>query len=556
MVASALCLNFPRVPANRGVGSIVLAFAVSACGSPSQTTSEGSSDSSGIETATAGPTTDTSSATTDDSSESETGPPILEDLCPGIDVSLVLDPDVDYDAQFRKALKSHFDALAVTAGGPVRVLTNTGTEGNFYQQHLACLEPLGNEPGDYTITWGDNFTLNDGAGDALDCILDQVPAAKSPMDPGDAMYAGLMFPILLEDNWPNPNSVVQAMLFARFGNEGEGLQGMYNRPGMVTEAYVRLAANGDRRRAAAMTYGHEATGMQLWSSSFGAQGQHFEYTQTSLRSVPKEWTQTALSACENYKLTPDYEEPIGCERVDILFVIDGSKSMTQEQAALQGLEGNPPVIREFTDALVAELGIVDDYHVGVVSTEPGVTHMHTHRDYPEVPESPETDCALPSGKRWIVGPSDTLEQDFACIAATKSGTQETPLDNAALALTDPENAGFLRDDSLVIVVIVTDEDSNDFQKTRLTLRNQLVDAVGGDLQRLYVLGIAGGQGIYEAPTSICNGPYGEAVPARRLADVSFSLLGRSEVQNICDGSIAVAFEKLLESIESICIPVG
>ena len=185
-----------------------------------------------------------------------------------------------------------------------------------------------------------------------------------------------------------------------------------------------------------------------------------------------------------------------------------------------------------------------------------MTRLHTHRDYPEYPESPETDCALSSGERWLIGPSDTLEQDFACIASTRSGTTETPLDNAANALQDPENAGFLRDDSLVIVVVVTDEDANNFEKTRLALRNQLVDAVGGDLKRLYLLGIAGGQGVYEAPTSLCEGPYGGAVPARRLADVAYSMLGRGDVQNICDGSIADAFEQLLEDIESICVPVG
>ncbi len=531
---------------------------VCGCGDDSSASSADTTDDTGIHS-----TTETSTSTTGSTSQtagptdsdSETGPPILEDLCPGIDISLVVDPDVDFDLQAREALKTHYDALAVTAGGPVRVLVNVGTEGGFYAQQEACLADLGQQPGEYAILWGDDFQLREGVGEALDCILDQAAIFKTPMDHGDAMYGGLMFPILLEDNWPDPASVVQAMLFARYDNETYGIQGMYNRAGMVTEAYLRLAAGGDRRRAAAMTYGHEAPGLELWSTSFGPHGTHFEYTETALRKVPKMWTPTALQACELYNETPEYEEPVGCERVDILFVIDGSKSMTDEQAALQGLDGNPPVLRDFTDALIAELGIVEDYHVGVVSTEPGVTRLHTHRDYPEVPESPETDCDLPSGTRWIVGPSETLEQDFACIAATQSGTHETPLDNAAKALTDPENAGFLREDSLVIIVIVTDEDSNDYDKTRLALREQLVAAVG-DLKRMYVLGIAGGQGIYEAPKSICSGPYGEAVPARRLADVTSSLLGRGDVQNLCEGSVATAFEALLEGIESICVPVG
>jgi len=527
------------------------------CGTADNTSTAGESDASGIDTASEDPST-TGASDTDlpETTSDETGPPVLEDLCPGMDVSLVIDPDVTWDTQARDALKLHFDALAVTVGGPVRVLVNVGTEGSFYAEQGDCLVDLDQDPGEYAITWGDNFQRAPGVGDALDCILDQVPGAKSAMDRGDSMYAGLMFPILLEDEWPNEQSVAQAMLFARYDNENEGIQGMYNRPGMVTEAYTRLAGGGDRRRVATMTYGDDATSLALLSASFGERGAHFESGDTKLRKSVSEWTGTALAACENADKTPEYEEPIGCERVDILFVVDGSKSMSDEQQALQGLGGHPPVLAEFTDALIAELGIVEDYHVGVVSTEPGVTRLHTHRDYPEFPESPETDCALSSGERWLIGPSETLEEDFTCIAATRSGTSETPLDNAAKTLMDPENAGFLRDDSLVIVVILTDEDTNDFNKTRLALRSQLIDAVDGDLKRLYLLGIAGGQGVYEAPTSLCEGPYGGAVPARRLADVAYSLLGRGDIQNICEGSISEAFEQLLEDIESICVPVG
>ncbi|MGB1015702.1 MAG: vWA domain-containing protein, partial [Nannocystaceae bacterium] len=452
-----------------------------ACGTTDSTSTAGETDSSGIDTATEDPsTTGTSDTDTTDATTDDTGAPMLEQLCPGIDVSVVIDPDVTWDTQARDALKLHFDALAVTVGGPVRVLVNVGTEGSFYAEQGACLADLDQESGEHAITWGDNFKRAAGVGDALDCLLDQVPGAKSAGDRGDSMYSGLMFPILLEDGWPAEDSLAQAMLFARYDNENEGIQGMYNRPGMVTGAYTRLAGGGDRRRVAAMTYGNGASSLELLSTSFGPRGAHFESSDTKLRKSISEWTSTALQACEDADKTPEYEEPIGCERVDILFVVDGSKSMTDEQAALQGEGGNPPVLAEFTDALIAELGIVEDYHVGVVSTEPGVTRLHTHRDYPEYPESPETDCALSSGERWLIGPSDTLEQDFACIASTRSGTTETPLDNAANALQDPENAGFLRDDSLVIVVVVTDEDANNFEKTRLALRNQLVDAVGGD----------------------------------------------------------------------------
>ena len=50
----------------------------------------------------------------------------------------------------------------------------------------------------------------------------------------------------------------------------------------------------------------------------------------------------------------------GCKRVDILFVIDGSESMAEEQAALSGDGGMTPVFAEFTDAGAQVVGISSD----------------------------------------------------------------------------------------------------------------------------------------------------------------------------------------------------
>ena len=280
-----------------------------------------------------------------------------------------------------------------------------------------------------------------------------------------------------------------------------------------------------------------------------------ERDDTELPTALAQWTPTARQVCEDFDHEPPFQEdpPTGCKRIDVLFNVDGSGSMTAEQAALRGTDGMAPVFAEFTDALLAELTEVEDFHVGVVSPQEGVTLLGTHRDFPETPESPETDCGVPPGQRWLVGPSPTLAEDFACIASTRSGTDEVTAYNTAEALHDPNNAGFLRDDSLVFVVMLTDEDTHDQSLARMVdIRTRMLDAVGGDLSRLVVLGIAANGGTFEAPKSVCSGPYGKAAPARRLGAIIGSLRERGVLQDICGGDLASSFTGVLDDVVSAC----
>src|SRR5690349_21180490 len=53
----------------------------------------------------------------------------------------------------------------------------------------------------------------------------------------------------------------------------------------------------------------------------------------------------------------------GCQKVDLLFVIDNSGSMVEEQAALVASFGG------FVDGIQAQLSTAESYHVGVVTTD-------------------------------------------------------------------------------------------------------------------------------------------------------------------------------------------
>ncbi|MCB9594761.1 MAG: hypothetical protein H6719_18720 [Sandaracinaceae bacterium] len=187
------------------------------------------------------------------------------------------------------------------------------------------------------------------------------------------------------------------------------------------------------------------------------------------------------------------EEP----QLDLLFVIDDSASMEAEQEVLaRGFEGFARALAtgDLDGDGVPEFPPVTDLHVGVVSTDMGWLRLEGRRSVPapcpgdtrtfgddgvlrEVDGSAA--CGGASGRVLSLGEGDSVgafSDAFACIART--GTDgcgfEMPLEATLKALTtrasplrfagrtrghaDDDNVGFLREDSLIAVVVVTDED--------------------------------------------------------------------------------------------------
>lgn len=535
---------------------LALAAALAGCGDAAGGTDGASSTggSSGIDPsappATSGtsdelPTTGADATGTD----SGGGPPPVT-YCGQLDVSLVFHPGAKlYGAAEREALTGLLDDLAEQTGAKVRVLPNAGTE---FMLQTDCLLAMGNAAGDPILVWGEEGATRAGAHEALGCTLDALDAYVSDFDAGNFLFSGLMFPVLERDDWPAPGATGLAVLAAVTDDHQDN---MYAQPGMAAEAYLRIVGEGDRRRVAALTWGDGAGELEIFGLALSDKSRHFETEDASFAEALAAFAPVAVQACDEFDLEPPLPEvePSGCKKIDVLFAIDGSGSMDGEQDALRGANGEPGVFADFTDALLAELTEVEDFHVGVVSSEEEVTLLHTHRDFPATPEGPETDCGLPPGQRWLVGPSDTLAEDFACIAATRSGTDEVTAYNAAEALHDPDNAGFLRDDSLVFVVMLTDEDTYDFIYAKMVeIRARFLAAVGGDLSRLVVLTIAGGQGVFEMPETTCTGVYGKAAPGRRLISITYSFRERGLFQNICQGDLAATFTEVLDDVVSAC----
>ncbi|MDH5675121.1 MAG: VWA domain-containing protein [Myxococcales bacterium] len=188
-------------------------------------------------------------------------------------------------------------------------------------------------------------------------------------------------------------------------------------------------------------------------------------------------------------------------RVDLLFVVDDSGSMSEEQAAL-ALEF-PRLMQKLTSGDhdqdgVAEYAPVEDLHLGVVSTNLGAGGSAVTSSCSEGGDSGRllsrsSDSAACNGDyptflSYLAdgGDPEQTAQDFACLAVlgTRGCGYEQPLESALKALwpsADPsirfmgnsideqlgrgdrENAGFLRNDpnepaATLAIVVVSDED--------------------------------------------------------------------------------------------------
>lgn len=172
------------------------------------------------------------------------------------------------------------------------------------------------------------------------------------------------------------------------------------------------------------------------------------------------------------------EIPIGQNRaVDILFVIDDSASMADEQS---NLAANFP---NFINVLDTLYGGRPDLHVGVVTGDlgakgtldgiggtgiPGCTGNGGDgrlRHVPGLDGNYIRDVQTEFGRETNYG-ANSLTSIFFEMA--KVGTQgcevQQPLAAMQRTFENPQNAGFLRDHALLMIVFITDEDDCTFQR--------------------------------------------------------------------------------------------
>jgi len=189
------------------------------------------------------------------------------------------------------------------------------------------------------------------------------------------------------------------------------------------------------------------------------------------------------------------QPPAPIEDLDILFVIDTSGSMLDNQRALIA-----SAEESLFGQLALEVGGMPSIHLAVVSTDVGAGPFNIsgcigHGDDGQfrMGGSDMVDCGVDGwfltdvrdddGSR-ITNYQGTLGETFACMAAlgTNGCGFEQPFEAARRALdgSHPENDGFLRDEAMLLVVVLTDEDDCSARDTMLfdPSQNSVNDPLG------------------------------------------------------------------------------
>jgi hypothetical protein len=285
----------------------------------------------------------------------------------------------------------------------------------------------------------------------------------------------------------------------------------------------------------------------------------------------------------------------GCDKVDFLFVIDNSGSMQDEQ---ENLITNFP---GFISTIQETLDEAQDYHLMVIDSDRwvyegcelfcgfgsclpnpqyqcGVTVPFECEDilgagvtYPRGAEASNTDCAFTSGARYMDTSEPDLAATFQCAARVGTGSMggaEKPMEAIVNAVTPSTeafacNEGFLRDDAILVVTFITDEDDNAGDGSGGTVagwKQALVAAKGGDESAIVVLGLFGDN---DQPGAICppldpnNG--GGAEPSLRLRQFVESFGDHGVAGSVCAASYQQFFLDAVDVIDTTCedfVPPG
>jgi hypothetical protein len=256
-----------------------------------------------------------------------------------------------------------------------------------------------------------------------------------------------------------------------------------------------------------------------------------------------------------------------CRKIDFLFVIDNSFSMESEQASLTRS------FPRFMGVIARELR-AQDFHVMVVDTDamgPGeAVAAETHP--PSTPQEicdvtlgagrrssrAGMDCELPSGARFMGADQPDLANAFGCIGqvGTAGNSYEQPVGalleatSAALGLPGACNSSFLRDDAVLVVTLVTDEDDAVTSGQPAAWREALLRAKRGDESALVLLGLVTDQ---NRPAALPGGPCTLLDPAGAPRLQSFVESFRfGSLGAVCAADYAPFFERAVSVVGDAC----
>lgn len=247
----------------------------------------------------------------------------------------------------------------------------------------------------------------------------------------------------------------------------------------------------------------------------------------------------------------DPGETAACKRIDVVIAVDNSGSMKEEKDALRDI-----AFPGFASALINVAGGLDDFRVGVLDACNRPATFHT--------SGMSGACNFQSGKPWMESSSSQLVAEFKCVGDIQAADMQCSGDNddeqpatsatesLEAAWTGPgkPNEGFLRNDALLVVVAITDEDEQPIPGANAQAVYDRLVAIKGDVKNMVFLGIGG--------ASACEGAYGSAKEATLLREVTDKFIAnqRGVFWDLCKGSLDQGLTEALTVIDSACQDLG
>ncbi|MEZ4400772.1 MAG: hypothetical protein R3B06_12175 [Kofleriaceae bacterium] len=261
-----------------------------------------------------------------------------------------------------------------------------------------------------------------------------------------------------------------------------------------------------------------------------------------------------------------------CRKMDLIFVIDDSGSMEEEQS---NLASNFPMFATLLNSYTISTGETLDYRAAITTT--GITANITIQPpvipgFPPFPpiSQPQTgldgrfkqSCGMT--RPWLERTDPNMASTFACAAnvGTSGPGIEMPLRASQLAATLATNPGFLRNDALLGIIILTDEDdcsrtATTFETagdncatngdTGLEMPSEVIatlDQIKGDRGRWAAAVIAG--------QTACSSTFGMAEEGIRLKQFAQQAGPNVVFGDICGGNLAPVLQQALESFQAAC----
>jgi hypothetical protein len=270
---------------------------------------------------------------------------------------------------------------------------------------------------------------------------------------------------------------------------------------------------------------------------------------------------------------------LGCKAIDFLFVIDNSGSMGDEQDNL--IASFPG----FIDKIQATIADVDSYHIMVVDTDavwntctiecgffPGLctfdgvngcngpptvcdATLGAGVNFPLGNNASNQYCNLAGGQRYITPqePLDLLPDRFNCIGSvgTDGDANEQPMAAMTAAISDALNGpggcntGFLRDDAVLVITIITDEEDAGSPGTPNGWYQNVVAQKTGDGSGVVVLGLINDT---DAGNPLCPAESQDPAKIREF----IQMFPNQIIGSVCEPNYAPFFEQAVDLINTTC----